>query len=224
MTRIATDQTGGSPVAATPDGTSFERLVADIRSCTVCRAHLPLGPRPILRGRPPAPLLIISQAPGARAHATGLSFDDRSGDRLRAWLALGRVEFYDEALTAIIGMGLCYPGRDGKGGDLPPRRECAPRWHPLLRAVFGDAALTLLVGSHAIRHHLPGVADAASMTATIRRWREFPPTMMPLPHPSWRTTRWQRDNPWFEGELLPQLRIRVRQALSPPRCAPYPHR
>jgi uracil-DNA glycosylase len=199
---------------------AFARLVAEIRACTYCRAHLPLGPRPILRGRPSARLLIISQAPGARVHASGLSFDDPSGDRLRAWLGLGRDQFYDEALIAIIGMGLCYPGRDDNGGDLPPRPECAPRWHPSLRAFFGDAPLTLLVGSYAIRYYLPGNADTASMTATIRRWRDFLPSMIPLPHPSWRTMRWQRDNPWFADDLLPQLRMRVRQALSRPRCAP----
>jgi uracil-DNA glycosylase len=203
---------------------AFARLVAEIRACTICRAHLPRGPRPVLRGLPSARLLIISQAPGTRVHETGLSFNDRSGDRLRAWLALDRERFYDEALVAILPMGFCYPGRDMRGGDLPPRPECAPRWHPRLRALLPNVALTLLVGSHAIRHYLPA-AGVVSMTETVRRWRAFLPAIMPLPHPSWRTTRWQRDHPWFENEVLPELRSRVAQTLSrPPRCAPCPRR
>jgi hypothetical protein len=126
---------------------AFDRLLAEVRACTLCAPHLPLGPRPVLRGRPSARLLIISQAPGARVHETGLSFNDRSGDRLREWLALDREIFYDESRVAIMPIGLCYPGGATRGGDLPPRRECAPRWHPPVRAVFPAIELTLLVGS-----------------------------------------------------------------------------
>src|SRR5690242_1023132 len=115
---------------------AFDRLVTEIRACRVCAAHLPLGPRPVLRGRPSARLLIISQAPGTRVHETGLSFNDRSGDRLREWLAVDRDTFYDESRVAIVPMGFCYPGRDLKGGDLPPRPECAPHWHARLRPLF----------------------------------------------------------------------------------------
>src|ERR671937_890464 len=129
---------------------NYDRLVSEIRACAVCAPHLPLGPRPVLRGRPSARLLIISQAPGTRVHETGLSFNDRSGDRLRAWLGLDRDSFYDERRVAIMGMGFCYPGRDVRGGDLPPRPECAPLWHPQLRPHFDRVVLTLLVGSHAI--------------------------------------------------------------------------
>jgi uracil-DNA glycosylase len=202
----------------------FDHLVAEIRACTLCAPHLPLGPRPVVRGRPTARLLIISQAPGTRVHQTGLSFNDRSGDRLRAWLALDRETFYDEARVAIMGMGFCYPGRHTRGGDLPPRPECAPHWHPRLRPFFPAIELTLLVGSHAIDYYLrqPG---APSMTATIARWREFLQEFLVLPHPSWRTTRWLRDNPWFERDALPELRVRVARALNPmPRSAPCPRR
>src|SRR5271156_4788465 len=143
-------------IAAGSKADDFDRLLAEIRACRVCAAHLPLGPRPIVRGRPSARLLIISQAPGRRVHETGLSFDDRSGDRLREWLALDRETFYDEARVAILGMAFCYPGRDAKGGDLPPRPECAPRWHGRLRACFSAIELTLLVGSYAIDYYLPG--------------------------------------------------------------------
>ena len=203
---------------------AFDRLVAEIRVCAVCAPHLPLGPRPILRGRPSARLLIISQAPGTRVHETGLSFNDRSGDRLRAWLALDREMFYDEARVAIIPMGFCYPGRNARGGDLPPRPECAPRWHAQMRAFFPAVELTLLVGSYAINYYLTR-SGPRSMTATIARWRDFLPDVFVLPHPSWRTTLWLRANPWFEKETLPKLRARVAQALNPmPRSAPCPRR
>jgi uracil-DNA glycosylase len=203
---------------------AFDRLVVEIRACAVCAPHLPLGPRPVLRGRPSARLLIISQAPGTRVHETGLSFNDRSGDRLRAWLALDREMFYDEARVAIIPMGFCYPGRDARGGDLPPRPECAPRWHAQLRAFFPAVELTLLVGSYAINYYLAR-SGPRSMTATIARWRDFLPDVFVLPHPSWRTTVWLRANPWFEKETLPELRARVVQALNPmPRSAPCPRR
>jgi uracil-DNA glycosylase len=203
---------------------AFSRLVAEIGACTLCAPHLPLGPHPIVRGWPSARLLIISQAPGRRVHETGLSFNDRSGDRLRAWLALDSETFYDEARVAILGMAFCYPGRDTKGGDLPPRPECAPRWHARLRAFFPAIELTLLVGSYAIDYYLPGTRTR-SMTWVIARWRDFLPECFTLPHPSWRTTRWLRDNPWFEKEALPELRARVTDAVNPPpRCAPCPHR
>jgi uracil-DNA glycosylase len=205
-------------------GPAFEHLVDEIRACTVCAPHLPRGPRPIVRGRPSARLLIISQAPGTRVHETGLSFNDRSGDRLRAWLALDRTTFYDETRVAVVPMGFCYPGRDGKGGDLPPRRECAPLWHVRLLACFPAIELTLLVGSYAIDYYLAGSA-ARSMTEAIARWHDFLPKYFVLPHPSWRTTRWLRDNPWFEKEALPELRVRVTRAVSPrPRSAPCPRR
>lgn len=203
---------------------AFDRLLAEIRACTLCASHLPLGPRPVLRGRPSARLLIISQAPGTRVHETGLSFNDRSGDRLRAWLALDCETFYDEARVAIFGMAFCYPGRDAKGGDLPPRPECAPRWHARLRAFFPAIGLTLLVGSYAIGYYLPDTRRQ-SMTAAIAQWRDFLPELFVLPHPSWRTTRWLRDNPWFEREALPELRLRVARAVNlPPRSAPCPRR
>jgi len=203
---------------------AFDRLVAEIRACAVCAPYLPLGPRPVLRGRPSARLLIVSQAPGTRVHETGLSFNDRSGDRLRGWLALDRETFYDETRVAIMPMGFCYPGRDGKGGDLPPRRECAPLWHARLCAFFPAVRLTLLVGSYAIGYYLPA-SRGRSITDTIARRRDFLPEVVVLPHPSWRATRWLHDNPWFENEVLPELRTQVARAISPPpRSAPCPDR
>ncbi|HTV45219.1 MAG TPA: uracil-DNA glycosylase family protein [Stellaceae bacterium] len=198
----------------------FDHLLAEIRGCRVCAAHLPLGPRPILRGHPTARLLLVSQAPGIRAHQSGLSFDDPSGERLRLWLGLDRARFYDESRVAILPLGFCYPGRADSGGDRPPRAECAPLWHARLRALLPQVELTLLVGNYAIRHYLP-VTRNASMTAAIRRWREFLPEIFVLPHPSWRGPLWLRANPWFADEALPVLRARVGEVLSPtPRCAP----
>lgn len=187
---------------------SLNNLFAEIRDCTVCARHLPLGPRPVVRGRLSARLLIVSQAPGTKVHATGLSFNDRSGDRLRQWLALDRETFYDERRVAIVGMGFCYPGRDANGGDLPPRPECAPLWHKRILAELARVELTLLVGSYAIDYYL-GKRAKRTMTETVAAWRDYLPRFLPLPHPSWRTTLFERRNPWFEAELLPELRQRA---------------
>lgn len=184
----------------------FDHLLAEIRACTLCAADLPFGPRPIVRGRPSARLLIVSQAPGSRVHATGLSFDDLSGERLRSWLGLDRDAFYDELRVAIMPIGFCYPGRAGSG-DRPPRPECAPLWHARLRAQLPAIELTLLVGSHAIGYYLP--AARGSMTAAVARWREHLPAVFPLPHPSWRAVLWERAHPWFADEALPALRARI---------------
>jgi uracil-DNA glycosylase len=188
------------------DEAALARVLAAARACTLCAAHLPLGPRPVLRGRASARLLILSQAPGTRVHETGLSFNDRSGDRLRQWMGVGRDEFYDERRVAIMPMGFCYPGRDAKGGDLPPRRECAPLWHAPVLERLPRIELTLLVGSYAIVYYLK---RKGAMTETVARWREFLPAYLPLPHPSWRTTAWEARHPWFAAELLPDLRRRV---------------
>jgi uracil-DNA glycosylase len=191
---------------------SLDRLFAEIRACTVCAKDLPLGPRPVVRGSATARLLIVSQAPGTKVHETGLSFNDRSGDRLRQWLGLDRDTFYDERRVAIMGMGFCYPGRDAKGGDRPPRPECAPLWHARLLAELVSVELTLLVGSYAIDYYL-GADAKRSMTATVEAWRDYAPRFLPLPHPSWRTTLFEKRNPWFEKKLLPELRRRVKALL-----------
>jgi uracil-DNA glycosylase len=189
-------------------GNSFDRLMAEARACTVCAAHLPLGPRPVLRGFATARLLIISQAPGTKVHETGLSFNDRSGDRLRQWLGIDRDAFYDEGRVAILPMGMCYPGRYAQGGDLPPRPECAPLWHERLLAAWPAIELSLLVGSYAIDYYVRD-GKRRSMTDRVRDWRAQLPRFLPLPHPSWRTTLWEARNPWFADEVVPELRRRV---------------
>ena len=183
-------------------------LLREVRACRHCAAHLPLGPRPVVRGQASARLLIIGQAPGTKVHESGTPWDDRSGERLRDWLALGPETFYDESRVAIVPMGFCYPGRDPRGGDNPPRPECAPLWHPPLLAALPAVELTLLVGLYAQARYL-GPRRKASLTETVRSWRGYGPGRLPLPHPSWRNTGWLKKNPWFETELLPELRSRV---------------
>lgn len=188
----------------TDDG-ALERLVTEIRACTACADVLPLGPRPILHVSPTARILIASQAPGTRVHETGQSFNDASGDRLRGWLGIDRATFYDSARIAIMPMGMCYPGRLPKGGDCPPRRECAPLWRERVLALMPDIRLTLLVGSYAQNHVLgPGKVEDR-----VRHYRDYLPRFFPLPHPSWRTGAWERRSPWFGTDVLPALRREV---------------
>jgi uracil-DNA glycosylase len=191
----------------------LDALFREIRACTVCAPFLPLGPRPIVRGRAGARILLNSQAPGTRVHETGISFNDRSGDVLRGWMGIDRDTFYDEDKIAIVGTGFCYPGRDKAGGDKPPRPECAPLWQPRLVPLFPKVELTILAGSYAIDYRL-GKRRKATLGATIAAWRDYLPELMILPHPSWRNVLWMRKNPWFEIEVLPELRRRVADLTS----------
>ena len=187
---------------------TLESLLHRIRSCDVCKADLPLGPRPIVSASSSARLLIIGQAPGTKVHQSGVPWVDPSGDRLREWLNLDAETFYDDARVAIVPTGFCYPGRDPKGGDHPPRPECAPLWHNPLQAHLKNVRLTLLVGMHAQAYHL-AERRQRTMTETVRAWRTCGPDTLPTPHPSWRTTGWMKKNPWFEAEILPELQARV---------------
>ncbi len=192
---------------------STEPPVAEIRACRICAAHLPFGPKPIFQLDRRAKLLITSQAPGARAHASGIPFDDPSGERLRAWLGLDRATFYDPTLIAILPTGLCYPGRLPRGGDAPPRPECAPHWHPRVLPTLPGIRVRLLVGSYAVRLVLgPGM----TLEQAVRRAETFLPGHFPLPHPSWRTRAWAARNPWFEAETIPRLRRLVAEVLAQP--------
>lgn len=191
----------------------LDRLLAEIRACRVCADHLPLGPRPVIRGHAGARIMIASQAPGTKVHASGLSFDDASGDRLREWLGVDRATFYDEASFAIAPMGFCYPGRLPRGGDAPPRPECAPLWQDRVAAAFDRVELVLLVGGWSQAWHL-GRRIRPTLTETVAAWRDYLPRHFPLPHPSWRNTGWLNRNPWFAAEALPELRRRVALLLA----------
>lgn len=188
-----------------PSTSTLDRLVTEIRACTLCSAHLPLGPRPIVRLHADARLLIIGQAPGTRVHASGVPWDDASGERLRAWMGVDRETFYDTARVAIMPMGFCYPGR-GKGGDMPPRPECAPRWHEPIRRLLPHLRLTLLIGAYAQARYL-GDARGPTLEDTVRDWRRHVARgFFPLPHPSPRNTLWLKRRPWFDAEVVPALR------------------
>lgn len=187
-------------------GIELVDLLAEIRACRHCEDHLPLGPNPVVRASESARMVIVGQAPGTRVHATGIPWNDPSGDRLRDWLAMDREAFYDEARLAIVPMGLCYPGR-GKFGDLPPRPECAPLWHERLFEQMPHIELVLLVGSYAQNHYLGRSRD--TLAQRVQDWQSVGPRFFPLPHPSPRNTLWLRRNPWFEAEVVPALRERV---------------
>lgn len=190
------------------DAPALDSLWREVRGCTLCAADLPLGPRPVLRPSATARLLIVGQAPGTKVHESGIPWNDPSGDRLRGWMGIGREVFYDRRRIAIVPMGFCYPGRLARGGDAPPRPECAPQWHAALLALMPEVELTLLVGGYAQAHYL-GDRRGRTLTETVARWRDFLPDTLPTPHPSWRTRGWVARNPWFEAELLPDLRARV---------------
>mgnify|MGYP006282616703 CR=1 FL=1 len=188
-------------------------LLTEIRACTVCAPHLEHGPRPVLRAHSAARILIVGQAPGIRVHRSGIPWDDPSGDRLRQWLDVDRDTFYDETRIAIVPSGFCYPGTSPRGGDYPPRPECAPRWMDRVVALLPHIQVTLLAGRYAQRIHL-GARQQANLTETVRAWRDYWPDYVPLPHPSFRNNMWIRRNPWFEAEVLPALRERVHGLLD----------
>jgi uracil-DNA glycosylase len=203
---------------------ALDRLVAEIRACRHCveqpdGRRLPHEPRPVLRVSATARLAICAQAPGVRVHATGVPFSDPSGDRLRDWMGVTAEEFYDERRVAFVPMGVCFPGLDVHGGDLPPRPECARLWRPRVFQHLPGLDLMLLVGQYAQRWHL-GDRCGRGVNDTMRRWRnifEAParPRFLPLPHPSWRNSAWLKANPWFATELLPVLREEVRRMMTP---------
>jgi uracil-DNA glycosylase len=190
----------------------FDKLLGQISACTVCHMHLPLGPRPVVQGHPSARILIISQAPGLKVHESGIPWNDLSGERLRSWLGVDRETFYRPELFAMLPMGFCYPGR-GRSGDNPPRKECRSLWHSRFLQALTNVQLILLVGHYAQSYYL-GDAMLETSTATIRSWAHTISPYLPLPHPSPRNNIWLARNPWFETELLPNLKDRVRQILE----------
>jgi len=190
---------------------SLAALLKRIQACTLCVEHLPHGPRPVVRAATSARILIAGQAPGRKVHESGVPFNDPSGDRLRDWMGVTRDEFYDASRIALVPMGFCYPGT-GTSGDLPPRPECAPAWRAELLARLRRVELTLVIGSYAHAYHLGGRRE--SVTQTVSEWRAHLPSVAPLPHPSPRNRLWLRRNAWFEAQLVPVLRARVREVLA----------
>ncbi len=187
-------------------------LLASVRSCEHCAAHLPLGPRPVVQLGRRAQLVIVGQAPGTKVHQSGVPWQDDSGEHLRAWLQLSEQDFYQPSKVAILPMGFCYPGKS-KGGDAPPRPECAPLWHHRLLAQLPQSKLVLLVGQYAQQYYL-GSRRQRTLTETVRAYEQYLPEFFPLPHPSWRSKLWMAKNPWFAAELLPHLRTLVDERLG----------
>ena len=190
----------------------FTKLQTEIRACELCAEHLPLGPRPVFQISRTARILIAGQVPGSKVHASGVPFDDASGDRLRDWLGIDRKTFYDANRVAILPMGFCYPGT-GKSGDLPPRPECAAALREKILRELTVVRLTLVIGQFAMDWHL-GPRAKATLTETVLAWREFSPKLWPLPHPSPRNNIWLKKNPWFVHEVLPTLREQVKITLQ----------
>ncbi|MEM7036104.1 MAG: uracil-DNA glycosylase family protein [Bacteroidota bacterium] len=186
-------------------------LLHEIRACRICEAHLELGPRPVVTAHEDAVVAIIGQAPGTRVHASGVPWDDMSGDRLRDWMGVDREFFYESTALAIIPMGFCFPG-SGKSGDLPPRKECAPQWHEQLFVHLPNLKLIMLVGSYAQKHYL-GKRWKKNLTETVRHYHEYLPTYFPIVHPSPRNKIWQKKNPWFAEEVLPELKSHLADIL-----------
>ncbi|NNE89081.1 MAG: uracil-DNA glycosylase family protein [Silicimonas sp.] len=195
--------------------TLLTKLAQDLSACTICKDRFAAtatehAPRPVVWFETGARILIAGQAPGLRVHASGKPFTDPSGDRLRDWMGVDEATFYDKARVAILPMAFCFPGYDAKGSDLPPPPVCAKTWRAPLLETLGDVKLALLVGGYAQKWHLK---EKTGVTDIVKRWRDFGPYAIPLPHPSWRNTAWLKKNPWFEKELLPVLRLRVQKAL-----------
>lgn len=198
---------GGATTAS-----ALDRLLAEIRDCRHCSPALPLGPRPVVQAAESSRLLIIGQAPGRIVHETAIAWNDPSGERLRNWIGVDRSRFYDPAQVALVGMGFCYPGRAGNGGDAPPRPECAPLWHEQLFRHLVGVRLTLLVGSYAHAAYLR--SRSGTLADRVRVYASFPKGLFALPHPSWRNNGWLARNPWFVKETLPALRVQVQTALD----------
>ena len=190
----------------------MEHLLHDIRQCRICEAHLPLGPRPIVTGHPTSKIVIIGQAPGTKVHASGIPWDDASGKQLRKWLNVSDEDFYDETKFAIIPMGFCYPGK-GKSGDLPPRKECAPQWHDPLFDQMKNVELVILIGMYAQKYYLKDQAKR-TLTETVANYKYYLPKYFTLPHPSPRNRFWLTRNPWFDKEVLGELKTSVESILN----------
>ncbi len=186
-------------------------LIDEIRRCDLCSEHLPLGARPVLQVDSRAKILIAGQAPGLKVHESGIPFHDASGDRLREWMGVSPEVFYDPSQVAIVPMGFCYPGK-GASGDLPPRKECADTWREKVLAELRNIELTLVIGQYAFKYHLPD--RKGNLTESIKLWKQDWPGVLLMPHPSPRNNIWLKKNPWFEADIVPQLKQRVKAVLA----------
>ena len=189
----------------------MQNLLSEIKQCTICSAHLDLGPNPVVAGHKDSKIVIIGQAPGSVVHRTGIPWDDKSGQNLRNWMGVDTDTFYDEEKISIIPMGFCYPGK-GKTGDLPPRKECAPLWHEELFKNLENIDLILLIGAYAQKYYLGKLAKR-TLTETVAEYEEYLPKYFVLPHPSPRNNIWMKKNSWFQESILPELKRKIQEIL-----------
>jgi len=189
----------------------MKNLISEIRQCTVCKEHLPMGPRPIVEASPDSKIILISQAPGRIVHESGKAWADQSGKKLREWLGVSEKTFYDTSNFAIVPMGFCYPGK-AKTGDLPPRKECAPLWHDKVFARFNNIELILLIGAYAAHYYLP--KDGRNLTQQVENYKDYLPRFWPTPHPSPVNRFWRSKNPWFENQIVPSLQRRIKEIIE----------
>lgn len=186
-------------------------LISNISRCTLCADVLAHEPNPVLSISKNSKIVIIGQAPGKRVHETGIPWNDKSGERLREWMGVTKEDFYNEDLFSIVPMGFCYPGK-GKSGDLPPRPECATKWHSLVMNEIKKPQLVLLIGSYAQNYYLKNLAKK-TLTETVKNYEEYLPKYLPLPHPSPRNNIWLKKNEWFEASVIPVLQNRISELL-----------
>lgn len=191
----------------------MDKLLKEIKNCDKCKAELPLGPRPIVEALKLSKIAIIGQAPGTKVHESGVPWDDASGNRLRDWMNLSKIEFYDTTCFALIPMGFCYPGK-GKSGDLPPKKVCAPMWHPPLLEELKNLKLILLVGQYAQKYYLNPSARQFNLTHRVKHFKDYLPNFFVLPHPSPRNNIWLKKHPWFEEHVIPELKSKVEHILK----------
>ncbi|MFN0032702.1 MAG: uracil-DNA glycosylase family protein [Flavobacteriales bacterium] len=189
----------------------MQKLITEIKSCTICKAQLPNSPRPVFSVSPSSKILIIGQAPGQKVHDSGIPWADQSGKELRRWLGVTEEEFYNPKNFALMPMGFCYPGK-GRSGDLPPRPECAAAWHVKLLSGMKHVGLTLLIGQYSQEHYL-GETKKQTLTETVKAFKEYLPRFLPLVHPSPRNRIWMKKNPWFEKEIVPYLQKTIRDLM-----------
>ncbi|NQV79395.1 MAG: uracil-DNA glycosylase family protein [Alphaproteobacteria bacterium] len=196
----------------TAGGEGLSGLLVEVRSCRLCAADLPLGPRPVLRASGSARVLIAGQAPGTKVHESGIPWNDASGRRLRQWLGLSDATFYDDSKVAVMPQAFCYPGK-GANGDLPPPPLCQKTWHGRLLAAMPKLEVIVVAGQYAQAYHL-SKNRKGTLTETVAAWRDYQPRYFPVPHPSWHNNHWLKKNPWFERDLLPELRNSVHRVLG----------
>lgn len=170
------------------------------------------GWNPILRAHKDSQILIIGQAPGIKTQLRNDVFRDQSGDRLRDWMGIDETVFYNTHLISVLPMDFYFPGK-AKTGDNPPRKEFADKWHPMLIKEMPNIELIILIGAYAINHYLKEVKKK-NLTDTVKHFDEYLPLYFPLVHPSPLNRRWEAKNPWFETEVLPVLKTKIKKLLE----------